>query len=78
MNELKHYICICNTDVEVNYTTWDVIREHVREYKPFFVIYNGEKYKYERCHEFYDKATIFEFDKLTNKEDEIIRYIYVD
>ena len=78
MNELKHYIRICNTDVEVNYATWDVIREHVREYKPFFVVYNGETYKYTECHEFYDNATIFEFDELSNKEDELIRYIYVN
>ena len=77
MNELDRYIRICDIDMKVNYTIWNDIREHVRGYKPFYVIYNGEIYKYTRCYEYYDKPTVFEFDKLINREEENIRYIYV-
>ena len=69
-------IRVCGRDVKIDRETWDNIREHVRGFKAFFVILNGEKYKYVNDQVFYDRPTRFDFTVMS-PEDETIDYIYV-
>ena len=78
MSEQIYTIRICGKDVIVNRQTWNVIRDHARNYKPFYLVYNGEKYKYVSHRGFYDRPTRFDFEILPNEEEGVIKYIYVD
>ena len=78
MSEAIYTIRICGKDINIDRMTWNAIRDHARNYKPFYLVYNGEKYKYVKHREFYDRPTRFDFEHLNDEEEGIIKYIYIN
>ena len=78
MSEAIYTIQICGKDINVDRQTWNTIRDHARNYKPFYIVYNGEKYKYVHHRGFYDRPTRFDFEPLSEDEEGVIKYIYIN
>lgn len=55
-------IRLAGRDVKIDMACWDIIRDHVRSNKWFYVEYLGTIYRYVKDHEFLDRPARFDFE----------------
>ncbi|MDO4189344.1 MAG: hypothetical protein Q4D29_10185 [Lachnospiraceae bacterium] len=71
-------IRLSGRNIQIDFETWDNIRDHARNNKFFYVIYLGQKYKYVDSTPFYERPTRFNFGLVQDYEEDVIDYIYVE